>query len=154
MLKNDRQYAYTKKKLNEFKIDLKEIKKKYSTDKNKLALLSQGYKEHIEQLKAEIAEYEKMQESPLPKVLLAKNVEQISRVITRLRVCRRFTQSQLAARIGCKQADISRLERESYRGYSIELLERIAKGLDAKIELKVIPKARPKKQKMIRKVVD
>jgi hypothetical protein len=60
MIKNNRQYDYTKRKLQEFEDDLRAIQKEYSGDnKNKLRLLSHGYKEHIAQLKAEIREYKK-----------------------------------------------------------------------------------------------
>ena len=138
MIKNDRQYEYTKKKLCEFETDLKSIHKKYSSDKNKIALLSQGYVEHIAQLKAEVKEYEEIKKSPLPKVLHAHNAFEISRMLVRLRVARGITQAQLAARIGCKQTDISRLEREDYKGYTISQLAKIAKNLNAKMELNVI----------------
>jgi len=60
MIKNDRQYDYTKKKLREFERDLKAIRKKYVREKRKAALFSRGYVEHIAQLKTELTEYEKM----------------------------------------------------------------------------------------------
>ncbi len=139
MIKNDNQYKYTKKKLLEFNKILSAIRKKYSSDKNKVSLLSQGYSEHITQLKAEIEDYDKMKKSPLPKVLRAHEPIEISRMLVRLRLGRKFTQAQLADRIGCHQADISRLEREDYRGYTISLLTKIANTLNAKIELDIIP---------------
>ena len=139
MIKNDRQYEYAKNKLHEFERGLKAIRKKHYSDKNKVGLLSQGYVEHIAQLKAEIEEYEKMKKSSLPKVLRARNPVEISRQLVRLRLARGLTQAELAARIGCKQADISRMEREEYRGYTISQLEKIAESLDAEIELDLIP---------------
>ena len=81
-----------------------------------MALLSHGYIEHIAQLKAEIREYEKMRESPLPKVLKIRNFDEISRQIVRLRLARGFTQAKLASRIG-----VSRL---MYHAWN----ERIIKG--------------------------
>ena len=139
MIKSDRQYEYTKRKLRELEEDLKAIRKEYSSDKNKVALLSHGYIEHIAQLKAEIREYEKMRESPLPRVLKIRNIDEISRQIVRLRLARGFTQAKLASRIGCKQADVSRLEREDYQGYTLGQLKKIATGLNAEIELDLIP---------------
>jgi len=142
MIKNERQYSYTKRRLSELEKDYLAIKKKYSNDKNKLALLGQGYIEHIQQLKGEIREYEKMKNNPLPVVLLARTLKDINKALTRIRIHSKMTQAKLAARIGCKQADISRLEKESYEGYSIGLLKRIANGLNADLELKFIPKRR------------
>jgi len=140
MIKNDRQYEYTKNKLHEFKEDLKAIRKKYSSDKNKVTLLSQGYIEHIAQLETEIEEYEKMKKLPLPKVLRVHNLGEINHQLVRLRLAKGLTQAQLAARIGCKQADISRLEREEYQGYTIGQLEKIVTSLDVEIELTFIPR--------------
>lgn len=139
MIKNDRQFKYTKKRLAELQDGLKAIHKKYSSDKNKLSLLTQGYKEHVAQLTKEAGEYEKIKKLPLPHVLRAHDPLEISHQLARLRIARGFTQAQLAGRIGCKQSDVSRLEREEYRGYTITQLTKIAKSLNAKIELNLIP---------------
>lgn len=139
MIKNDRQCNYSKKKLQELEEDLKTLRKKYSFDPNKVALLGQGYIEHIAQLNSEIEEYRKMKKEPLPQVLRIHNTDEISHQLVRLRIARKLTQAQLASRIGCKQADVSRLEQEEYQGYTINLLKKIAAGLGAKIELDLIP---------------
>lgn len=135
MIKNDRQYTYTKNKLHEFQKDLKEIQQKYSFDKSKLKLLSQGYIEHIAQLKTEIANYEKIKTLPLPKKLRANTPAEISQQLVRLRVAKGLTQAQLAARMGCRQSDISRMERADYKGYSYQLLEKVANILGVDLEL-------------------
>lgn len=139
MVKNNRQYQYTKGRLHQMEQDLAAIRKKHSRDRKKAALLSQGYMEHIGQLKTEIKEYEKMKKSPLPKVLEARDSVEISRQLVKLRLARGLTQAELAARMGCKQADISRLEREEYKGYTINQLEKIAANLDAKVRLNIVP---------------
>ena len=139
MIKNNRQLEYTKKRIREFEKDLAMIRKKYSSEKNKEKLLSQGYKEHIVQMKAEIEQYEKMKEAPLPKVLHAHNPVEISRLLVRLRLARGLTQEQLAARLGCTQSDISRLEREDYVGYTFSTLEKVASILNADLELNLMP---------------
>ena len=140
MIKNGRQYEHSKKKLHELEEDLKAIRKKYYLDKNKVALLSQGYIEHIVQFKDEIKEYEDMIKAPFPEVLLIHNLNKISRSIVRLRIARKITQEELAQRVGCKQSDISRLERDDYYGYTIGQLDKIMAGLGMKIELNLFPK--------------
>jgi transcriptional regulator with XRE-family HTH domain len=140
MIKNGRQYEHSKKKLHELEEDLKAIRKKYYLDKNKVALLSQGYIEHIVQFKDEIKEYEDMIKAPFPEVLLVHNLNKISRSIVRLRIARKITQEELAQRVGCKQSDISRLERDDYYGYTIGQLDKIMAGLGVKIELNLFPK--------------
>lgn len=139
MIKNKRQYEYSKKKLHELEEDLKAIRKKYYIDKNKVALLSQGYIEHIVQFKDEIKEYEDMIKAPFPEVLPIHNLNEINRSIVRLRIARKITQEELAQRVGCKQSDISRLERDDYRGHTIAKLDEIIAGLGAKIVLNLIP---------------
>ena len=139
MIKNKRQYEYSKKKLHELEEDLKAIRKKYYIDKNKVALLSQGYIEHIVQFKDEIKEYEDMIKAPFPEVLPIHNLNEINRSIVRLRIARKITQEELAQRVGCKQSDISRLERDDYRGHTIAKLDKIIAGLGAKIVLNLIP---------------
>lgn len=139
MIKNKRQYEYSKKKLHELEEDLKAIRKKYYIDKNKVALLSQGYIEHIVQFKDEIKGYEDMIKAPFPEVLPIHNLNKINRSIVRLRIARKITQEELAQRVGCKQSDISRLERDDYRGHTIAQLDKIITGLGAKIVLNLIP---------------
>lgn len=140
MIKNDRQYEYSKKKLHEFEEDLRAIRKKYILDKNKVALLSQGYIEHIIQFKNEIKEYEEMKKAPLPEVLQIHNLNEINRSIVRFRIARKITQEGLAQKIGCKQSDISRLERDGYYGYTIGQLDKIMASLGVKVALNLIPK--------------
>lgn len=139
MIKNKRQYEYSKRKLHELEEDLKAIRKKYYIDKNKVALLSQGYIEHIVQFKDEIKGYEDMIKAPFPEVLPIHNLNEINRSIVRLRIARKITQEELAQRVGCKQSDISRLERDDYRGHTIAKLDNIIAGLGAKIVLNLIP---------------
>jgi len=139
MIKNKRQYEYSKKKLHELEEDLKAIRKKYYIDKNKVALLSQGYIEHIVQFKDEIKEYEDIIKASFPEVLQIHNLNEINRSIVRLRIARKITQEELAQRVGCKQSDISRLERDDYRGHTIAQLDKIIAGLGAKIVLNLIP---------------
>lgn len=138
MIKNKRQYTYTKKQCNKLQNDLKAIQKKHVKDKNKVALLSQGYKEHIKQLKSELAEFDRIVSKPLPRSLSVPP-NGVNKAITQIRIQRKVTQSRLAEIIGCKQSDISRLERENFRSFSIKKLERLAKGLNTRLELKLIP---------------
>lgn len=55
------------------------------------------------------------------------------------RLKRNLSQAQLARKMGTKQPVISRLERGSVKP-SVALLERIAKALDATLEIKLLPR--------------
>ena len=138
MIKNDIQYKYSKRKKIEFLNKIEKLNKEYSKNKKKLSLLSQGYIEHVSQLKTEITEYEKMKNSPLPRILTAKNPNEISKQLVRMRISCGLTQAQLAEQLGCKQSDISRMEREDYISFSIPLLHRIAKFYNTELNVSFI----------------
>ncbi len=59
--------------------------------------------------------------------------------IARLRIMRGLTQTQLAEMVGTRQPSIARLENGSSIP-SLSFLERIARALDARIELHVVPR--------------
>lgn len=138
MIKNDIQYKYSKRKIIEFLNKVEKLNKKYSKNKKKLSLLSQGYLEHVSQLKTEITEYEKMKNSPLPRILTAKNPKEISKQLVRMRISHGLTQAQLAEQLGCKQSDISRMEREDYISFSIPLLHRVAKFYNTELNVSFV----------------
>ena len=60
--------------------------------------------------------------------------------IARLRMLSGMTQAELAERVGTRQPSIARLESGS-RKPSLSFLERIADALDAKVEIKITPRA-------------
>jgi DNA-binding XRE family transcriptional regulator len=59
--------------------------------------------------------------------------------IYQLRVKAGLTQKQLARMIGTTQSVISRLEDADYDGHSINILERIARALNCRIEVRLVP---------------
>lgn len=50
-----------------------------------------------------------------------------------------FTQTQLAKLVGTNQANIARIEAADYTGYTFKTLEKVAKALKAKLEIRIIP---------------
>ena len=140
MIKNERQYSYTRSKLQDLKIDLEQIKEQYKNDKQGLKLFSQGYIEHISQLQKDIHTYEEMQNKPLPREFIVRSLSQINKYLVWLRLGRNMTQTQLAKLVKCKQSDISRLERENYNKFSLNTLLKIVNALGSKIEIRIINK--------------
>ena len=138
MIKNERQYKYTCSKLQDFKIDLEQIKKQYKNDKQGLKLFGQGYIEHISQLQKEIRTYEEMQNKPLPQEFIVRSLSKINKYLVWLRIGRNITQTQLAKLVKCKQSDISRLERDNYNKFSLNTFLKIVNALGSKIEIRII----------------
>jgi len=139
MIENDLQYRRTKRLIKEFQAYAKKIKKDYSSAPNKNLLYTKGHLDQIKQMEEELKEYEKIKKSPLPRRLTAHSAEEIGHQLVLLRIASGLTQERLAKKIGCKQSDISRLEREEYQGYTLRQLRKIADALGAGIELSLIP---------------
>lgn len=56
-----------------------------------------------------------------------------------LRQKARLTQKQLAQLVGTKQSNIARIENADYTRYTLTTLEKVAKALKAKLEVKIVP---------------
>ncbi len=64
---------------------------------------------------------------------------EVIRAIVEARILRNMTQKELAERTGIHQADISKLENGT-RNPSINLLKRLADGMDMVLKIEFIPK--------------
>lgn len=63
----------------------------------------------------------------------------VIRAIADARIFRNLTQKELAERVGMNQADISKLENGT-RNPSLNLLKRLAEGMDMVLKIEFIPK--------------
>ena len=63
----------------------------------------------------------------------------VIRAIVNARVSQNLTQKELAERTGINQADISKLENGT-RNPSINLLKRLAEGMDMALRIEFVPK--------------
>lgn len=62
--------------------------------------------------------------------------------IARARYKANLTQADLAKRINTTKSAISRYESDNYQGYSIKLLNRIAKACDSDLIIDFVPRAK------------
>lgn len=79
-------------------------------------------------------EFEKEHEAIQPEM-------DVIRALVAARTSRNLTQKQLAERTGIHQADISKLENGT-RNPSVNLLKRLAEGMDMVLKIEFIPKQR------------
>ena len=68
----------------------------------------------------------------------------IGEQITKARYKAKLTQEDLAKRINTTKSAISRYESDNYQGYSIKLLNRIAKACDSDLIIDFVPRAKEK----------
>jgi ribosome-binding protein aMBF1 (putative translation factor) len=64
---------------------------------------------------------------------------ELAELIYRVRTQAGLTQQQLADRIGTKQSVIARLEDAEYEGHSLSMLQKIARALNQRLEVQLIP---------------
>lgn len=50
-----------------------------------------------------------------------------------------LTQTQLAKLVGTKQSNIARIEDADYTGYTQTTLDKVARALNAKVEVRIVP---------------
>jgi len=60
----------------------------------------------------------------------------VAQLIYEARTVRGLTQKELADRIGTKQSAIARLEDADYDGHSLSMLQKIARALNQRVEIK------------------
>lgn len=68
---------------------------------------------------------------------------QLANQIAGLRQRVGLSQAELARRIGTKQTGIARMERSTYRGYTVGTLAKIAAATGSRLEVRLVPRARP-----------
>jgi ribosome-binding protein aMBF1 (putative translation factor) len=64
---------------------------------------------------------------------------QLARQIARLRERAGLSQAALAERIGTREAAVARMERDAYRGYTVETLANIAAATKTTLEVRLTP---------------
>ena len=66
---------------------------------------------------------------------------ELANQIVRLRTATRMTQAELGRRIGTHQAGVARMERSTYRGYTVSTLAKIAAATGAQLEVRLRPRS-------------
>jgi len=73
----------------------------------------------------------------------ARTSSQAARAIFEARTAANLTQKQLADLIGTNQSVISRLEDADYDRHSLAMLDRIARAVNRRLEVRLVPTAQP-----------
>lgn len=119
--------------LRELRHQLAMLGKAYRHDKEALAEATRGLRQLVRETRHAIAVYEQAQVGSLPAVMGARNPQtgtlEVPRLLRVLRLGAQLGQGDLAERLGTRQGNISRWEREGYDGYSLRQLARIADAL-------------------------
>ena len=64
----------------------------------------------------------------------------VARMVYEARTAAGLTQAELAARVGTRTWVIARLEDADYEGQTLDMLARIARSLDQRVEVRLVPR--------------
>lgn len=85
-----------------------------------------------EQLREEVEVYERMRRGDITPI---ESLADIGRVLIGLRIARGITQRQLADTLSVSESQVSRDERNDYRGITVERAQRIIMALHGRVRL-------------------
>ena len=138
MITNERQYRITKGWLERF------TQAQAGVDAQSGALhpraaqaLRDQYESQIEELRAEIAEYEALRQGEIVTLAL-DSLAELPAALIRARAAARLSQADLAARLGLKKQQVQRYEATRYAGVSLERIQAVAEALGLTIREQVI----------------
>lgn len=137
MIKTEQEYTEAKKRLEqEFKeLETHQMKMKAAgLTKAQIQLAIDPLASFAFQLKEEVEEYEKIKRGEFGAL---ENLEGIGRMLVAVRISKGIKQKDLAEKLGVKEAQISRDERNEYHGASIEKIQKVLNALGVTLKSEV-----------------
>jgi len=131
MIKNEKQYKITKKKLLGIYDEIMKIHgtREHLPAKERLILISLVTLQ--EQMENEIAEYDLLKANKA-NILTSRSISELPSLITEYKIASGLTQKEFSKKIGMKEQQLQRYEAENFQGISFKNLIKIllAMGLD------------------------
>lgn len=137
MIKTETEYLEAKKRLEtEFRaLEAHQMKmKKAGLSKEQMQLALDPLATFALQLQEEVEEYEKLMRGQFD---LLENLNGIGHMLVALRIFKGMKQKELAEKIGVKESQVSRDERNEYHGASIEKIQTVLSALGVVLKSKV-----------------
>ena len=135
MIKNEKQYKITKKKLNGIiqKIDALNSAGDQLSGNNQIILIS--LTDVRTDLEAEITEYELLRANKA-KILKARSISELPSLITEYKIASGLTQKEFSQKIGMKEQQLQRYEAEGFRSISFKNLLKLLQAIGLDIFIK------------------
>ena len=135
MIKNEKQYRITSKKLLTITEAMDQLQSRGETLPAKERLLLVSLMTMQEQLKSEINAYNELKTSTSP-ILSERSIDNLSDLLIEFKIRSGMTQKEFAEKIGMKEQQLQRYEAENFSGISFKNLLKIlhAIGLDVSIK--------------------
>ena len=135
MIKNERQYKFTKTQVERFERTLAELRSRRPEDTDLHPLVSKAQEDavsgQIVDLKEELHIYESMRAGAFSLEQL-EVVSELSNMLIGARIAQGISQKELAERIGLKEQQIQRYEATDYASASLSRIREVVSGLSGK----------------------
>jgi DNA-binding Xre family transcriptional regulator len=135
MIQNEREYAVTKKQLAMLAESLAEAQCKpnpLQPEVTRQAGLN-GIRFLMEDLEAEIAEYEKLRDGQVSSLPLSSVLEELPSALVRARIARGWTHRDLARALRITEQQVQKDESGGYEKASLARLRRVAEALGVRL---------------------
>ena len=135
MITNERQYAITKAKAEQFRQALARSGRQGAKPPHPRALkaMRDGIESQLQDLQDELAEYEKLQGGAVTSIV-ADSILDLAVALVKARIVRNWTQKELAERLRLPEQQIQRYEATLYKGVAIERLQEVADALNVRVQ--------------------
>ncbi len=135
MIKNERQYKFTKTQVERFERTLAELSSRNPEDTGLHPLVAKAQEDavsgQIVDLKEELQIYESMKAGSFSMEQL-EVVSELSNMLIGARIAQGISQKELAERIGLKEQQIQRYEATDYASASLSRIREVVSGLSGK----------------------
>lgn len=136
MIKSDREYTVTKKKIKELSLAIRQLhqemkEKQISSHLAQAAVAAQ--ESFLLQLQEEVAEYDNLRTGRIPDYFW--NVQNLGLLLIALRIARGYTQTELAQKLGVAPSQVCRDERNDYYGVSLPSVRKIMEALGVNLDV-------------------
>jgi DNA-binding XRE family transcriptional regulator len=131
MIQNEREYQVTKKQLAMLNESLSRAEQHVNPDQPEVIRQAglNGIRFLIEDLEAELAEYEKLRSGQVRSLALDSLFDDLPATLTRARIARGWTQRDLANTLGTTEQQVQKDEQGGYAKASLARLRRVANVL-------------------------
>ncbi len=139
MIKNEKQYEYSKECATKFEYSISLMEQDEERKKNDLErwkLSRGGLQCHLDQLQAEIAEYEMLtsHDSQTPIVLRLDDIDYLAQILIKARMAAKLSQKELADLAGLTEEKIKQYEHDDYASASFLDVRFVIDALDIQIQ--------------------
>lgn len=137
MIRNETEYREAVKRIGEEEKRIKEQQKalrQMDLSREEIKRAMDPMRSFHEQLREEIASYERLCRGEFTEV---RNFGGLGELLIALRISQAVSQRELAERLGVHESQVSRDERNEYRGITMERAEKILDALGVELSTKV-----------------